>query len=439
MTKEKQGKGVLQKILTGLLTLAMVFTMLNLPMFAQIVKAEDQVQIVIEYVYVNANGENSYYIDTQYVPVGTTWGSFIDNYQRCYSSGIITDADANNEWDMYVQNMECGEEEDSYYNRVIKSEEITNFNQYSDSAYVTFYGYPSTYKYAYFGFEYYKNDELLDSGTGWTILIPEAYGFASDEAIAFVDRNKGIYSYIAELCNTPGVSVSVEGDHEGTDGRWDGYYLKITSSDSSNASGNDNASSNASGNDSGSDNGSSESGQNMRRVSAEGNADISIVGAEDCIPSGAKFTSTELTSGDVYDQAAKIISEKISGATGFRVFDMNLVDESDVAIHQLNGYINVILPIPAGLSADGGKKLTVYRIEEDGSLTKCDTAVNDGYLTFAANHFSTYVIVEEAAAATTATSPKTGEGNMVFIWSLLALAAGGGIVLFMKKRTTCTK
>ena len=399
--------------------------MLNLPMFAQTVKAEEQVKINIEYVYVNADGENSYYLDTQYVPVGTTWGSFFDNYQRCYSSGIITDADANNEWDMYVQNMLCGEEENSYYNLITKSEEITTFNQYSDSAYVTFYGYPSTYKYAYFGFEYYENDELLDSGTGWTILIPEAYGFASDEAIAFVDRNKGIYSFIAELCNAPGVSVSVEGDYEGTDGRWDGYYLKITGSGSSNASGND----------SGSDNGPSESGQNMRRVFAEGNVDISIVGVEDYIPSGAKFTSTELTSGDVYNQAAQIVSQKISGATGFKVFDMNLADASNVAIHQLKGYINVTLPIPEGLSADNGKRLVTYRMEEDGSLTKCDTAASNGYLTFATNHFSTYIIVEEAAS----TSPKTGEGSTVFIWSLIALAAGVSSVFVMKKRIVCMK
>lgn len=417
MTKEKQEKGILQKILTGLLTLAMVFTMLNLPMFAQTVKAEDQVKIELTYLYVNTAGENSLYVDTQYVPAGTTWGDFFDSYQKCYSNGTIADANADNEWEMSIQGLGYSDES------VLDTVEITNYNQYSDCAAVTFYGYPSTYKKAYFAFEYYEGDVLADSGNGWEFLMPASYSFASDEAIAFVGRNIGIYSYIAELCNTLGVAVTVEGlrDAAGAEGMMDGYLVNITVSNDADNSG-----------DSGNAN---DSGQNMRRIFAEGNGDISIVGAEDYIPSGAKFTSTELASGDIYNQAAQIVSQKISGATGFRVFDMNLVDASNVAIHQLKGYINVTLPIPDGLSADNGKRLVTYRIEEDGSLTKCDTATSNGYLTFATNHFSTYVIVEEAAA----TSPKTGEDNVVFIWSLIALAAGVSGIFMMKKRRVCTR
>lgn len=417
MTKEKQEKGILQKILTGLLTLAMVFTMLNLPMFAQTVKAEDQVKIELTYLYVNTAGENSLYVDTQYVPAGTTWGDFFDSYQKCYSNGTIADANADNEWEMSIQGLGYSDES------VLDTVEITNYNQYSDCAAVTFCGYPSTYKKAYFAFEYYEGDVLVDSGNGWEFFMPASYSFASDEAIAFVGRNIGIYSYIAELCNTPGAAVTVEGlrDAAGAEGMMDGYLVNITVSNDADNSG-----------DSGNAN---DSGQNMRRIFAEGNGDISIVGAEDYIPSGAKFTSTELMSGDIYNQAAQIVSQKISGATGFRVFDMNLVDASNVAIHQLKGYINVTLPIPDGLSADNGKRLVTYRIEEDGSLTKCDTATSNGYLTFATNHFSTYVIVEEEAA----TSPKTGEDNVVFIWSLIALAAGASGIFMMKKRRVCTR
>lgn len=456
MTKEKQGKGILQKILTGLLTLAMVFTMLNLPMFAQTVKAEDQVKIELTYLYVNTAGENSLYVDTQYVPAGTTWGDFFDSYQKCYSNGTIADANADNEWEMSIQGLGYSDES------VLDTVEITNYNQYSDCAAVTFYGYPSTYKKAYFAFEYYEGDVLADSGNGWEFFMPASYSFASDEAIAFVGRNIGIYSYIAELCNTPGAAVTVEGlrDSAGVEGMMDGYLVNITVSndaDDSGDSGNTNDSDNSgdSGNTNDADNtgdssnqndadntgnsgNTNDSGQSMNRIFAEGNGDISVVGAEAYIPSGAKFASAELTSGDVYNRAAQIVSQKISGATGFRIFDMNLVDASNVAIHQLNGYINVTLPIPDGLSADNGKRLVTYRIEEDGSLTKCDTATSNGYLTFATNHFSTYVIVEEASA-TAQTAPKTGEDNTVFIWSLIALAAGVCSVFMMKKRMICTK
>ena len=48
-------------------------------------------------------------------------------------------------------------------------------------------------------------------------------------------------------------------------------------------------------------------------------------------------------------------------------------------------------------------------IVENGKMIKCDTAVANGQVTFATNHFSTYVLVEVNAM----TSPKTGDFNMM--------------------------
>lgn len=445
MTKEKQkedfamkpeAKGDLQKCLSGLRTLALALVLMCLPMFAQTVRAEEQIKIELTYLYVNEAGDNSLYVDTQYVPAGTTWGDFFSSYQPCYGSGTITDSNAGNEWEVSVQNVTYANETDCYAN------EIKNFNQYMDCALVTYYGLPSTYKHAFLSYEYYENDVCVDSGTGWDLLMPASYAYGSAEALAYVERNRSIYSFIEEYCRKEGASVSLEAPFEPTDGRWDGYNVRISLSAASVSNGSEG--SNEAG---GTENTvepkestyTADSGLAMRRIAAEENSAIAIDGALDYLPAGAKFTSVQLTDGDTYHLVSELVSQKISGATGLRVFKMNLLDASNGAIHQLEGYINVTLPIPEGLSASDGKLLVVYRVEEDGTLTKCDTATSGGYLTFATNHFSTYVIVEETTTNTSATtgaitSPKTGEESNIFIFGVIALAAGTGCICLSRKK-----
>ena len=426
MKPQTQRKGVLQKLLAGLMMLTLAFAMMWLPMFTQTVNAEEQIKIELTYIYVNSAGDNSIYVDTQYVPAGTTWGSFFDNYQRCYSNGTLTDANAENQWEASIQNVTYQNETDCYLN------EITNFNQYTDHALVTFYGFPSTYKHGGLSFEYYENEQCVDSGNGWDLLLPSAYAYGSAEALAYVERDKGIHSFIEEYCQKEGAVVSIEAPFEPFEGGWDIYNVKIVvsttpaSADSGNSA--DSGVSADSGNSnegSGSANTTestytSDAGQAMRRIAADGNSTIAIDGATEYLPAGAKFASAQLTSGDTYNFVSQLVSQKISGATGFRVFEMNLTDASGAAVHQLNGFINVTLPIPEGLSASDGKRLVVYRIEDDGALTRCETATRDGYLTFATNHFSTYVIVEEAAV----TSPKTGDRNIGFLWGVAVVICG---------------
>ena len=54
------------------IVLTLAAAMLGLPMFTQTVKAEDRVKVKLTYVYVNIAGDNSLYVDTQYVLAGTT-------------------------------------------------------------------------------------------------------------------------------------------------------------------------------------------------------------------------------------------------------------------------------------------------------------------------------------------------------------------------------
>ena len=170
-------------------------------------------------------------------------------------------------------------------------------------------------------------------------------------------------------------------------------------------------------------------GEEVRMVTVKGNSNVYVIGNPDYIPTGASFSSTAVTAGEVYTNAAAAVENKYGKAADFRVFEMNLTDASNKAITQLAGYINVTLPIPTGMATEEGETIRAYRLESNGKLTKLDTAVANGQVTFATNHFSTYVLVEENAMM----SPKTGDNFAVMPVVLLAVVAAG--VVLIKKKT----
>lgn len=85
-----------------------------------------------------------------------------------------------------------------------------------------------------------------------------------------------------------------------------------------------------------------------------------------------------------------------------KVFDIKLLDKAtgDV-IEKPNGNVTIKMEIPEGFNI--ANKLTVYRVEEDGTMTKLDTKVDKttNKVEFTTNHFSTYVLVEEKAEVET--------------------------------------
>jgi LPXTG-motif cell wall-anchored protein len=181
----------------------------------------------------------------------------------------------------------------------------------------------------------------------------------------------------------------------------------------------------------------SATGESMTRIAAnEGGAAIDA--ATGIVPAGAKFESSQLSSGATYDNAANIVAARIGANTNFAVFEMNLTDSNNTAIHQLDGKINVTMPIPADMTPADGNILVVYRIEDDGTMTRCDTATANGCVTFATDHFSTYVLVEEpasgASAGTKATSPKTAESATSMILLMITAMSLAGAAVVSKKR-----
>ena len=148
------------------------------------------------------------------------------------------------------------------------------------------------------------------------------------------------------------------------------------------------------------------------------------------LPEGTTITATSVMSGDTYEKAAIVVEQNINGLGQYAVMEINLADASNVQLHELNGYIQVTIPVPSNINVNSGKTITVYRLEDDGSLTRCETTVNNGMITFSTNHFSTYIVVEETVSA----SPKTGDISNMGIYMMMFLLTGTSLVLFAKKK-----
>ena len=129
------------------------------------------------------------------------------------------------------------------------------------------------------------------------------------------------------------------------------------------------------------------------------NNGISIKGSTSALPAGVKFEVSSLAkTSKSYASAEKALSEKkLDGK--FTVHEINLKDADGTQLHQMGDYVVVTLPVPVGFTVSSTTTIAVYRLEDDGTLTKCTSTVVDGKLSFSTDHFSTYVFVEEPVAA----------------------------------------
>ena len=129
---------------------------------------------------------------------------------------------------------------------------------------------------------------------------------------------------------------------------------------------------------------------------------IRIETTTDVIPSGTTLVAEKVTSGDNYNIVVKALGDNV---TKFEMFDISLV--SNNAKIQPDGNVTVSIPIPSGFDTS---KIVVYYIAEDGTKTKYETVVKDGYVVFETDHFSNYVVAEETAS-TTKVSETTSDSN----------------------------
>lgn len=158
-----------------------------------------------------------------------------------------------------------------------------------------------------------------------------------------------------------------------------------------------------------------------------------LADAEGVLPTGAVIVAATVSSGAAYEKAVEVIKAQVSGLGEYSVMEINLTDATNTQVHQLNGYVQVTVPMPANITVKEGKAIVVYRLEDDGTLTRCDTTVENGVITFKTNHFSTYIVAEEDVTAVT--SPKTEDVsagiNLIFCMGILL--AGAAAVAVKRK------
>lgn len=118
----------------------------------------------------------------------------------------------------------------------------------------------------------------------------------------------------------------------------------------------------------------------------------------DIVPSGTKIVVEKVTTGASYNVVVTALGNAVSK---FELYDISLKNNN--ATIQPNGKVKVSIPVPSGYDTS---KIIVFYVADNGTKTKYDTTVKDGYVIFETDHFSNYVVAEET---TTTESSNTSE------------------------------
>ena len=164
--------------------------------------------------------------------------------------------------------------------------------------------------------------------------------------------------------------------------------------------------------------------------------DVTIKGESSVVSEDAFFVMKPVEEGVVYEETAEIIDEKLKNVGEFEVIELNLYEGEGTVVTQLDGYVTVTLPVPENFVVRENYVLVVYRVNDDGSLTNCNATVKDGKITFTTDHFSTYIIAEQAKdSVVESTTPNTGDKTSVgYIVVLVAIAAAAFYMGFKNKK-----
>lgn len=164
----------------------------------------------------------------------------------------------------------------------------------------------------------------------------------------------------------------------------------------------------------------------------------------DVVPANTKLVANKVTEGETYNTIVEALGSNVSK---FVLYDISLT--SNNATIQPNGKVKISIPVPEGYDTS---KIVVYRVAEDGTKTKYDTTISNGYIVFETDHFSNYVVAEESTTTSTETStttneitpttnsnrqldstPKTGEENYTtVIGSIISVISALGLAILKK-------
>lgn len=137
---------------------------------------------------------------------------------------------------------------------------------------------------------------------------------------------------------------------------------------------------------------------------------------------------------------AKLSAEKVTafGLARYALYDINLTDAAGKTINP-DGTVTVSIIVPKALN---GEKCNVYYVSDDLKTTKkLDSTYKDGVISFKAEHFSYYAIVEDTDAnggniiSTPETGTIAGHGVVSAVSTMMPILMGTGVmfVLFGRK------
>jgi hypothetical protein len=148
-----------------------------------------------------------------------------------------------------------------------------------------------------------------------------------------------------------------------------------------------------------------------------------------------KVGETTETYKSIAAELKKLLKDTLSKVS---VYDINLLKDN-VKI-QPSGKVLITFPVPSGFDIN---RIAVYRLEDNGSLTKLDHKIVDNKIQVETDHFSDYAIVElykdynvnkETTAQKTVKNPKTGIKKYYGYGILIGLIAITTYIILKKKK-----
>ena len=135
-------------------------------------------------------------------------------------------------------------------------------------------------------------------------------------------------------------------------------------------------------------------------TSTDETTNIKLDTTTDIVPSGTEIVVEKVTTGTSYIEVATVLENTV---TKFELYDISL--KNDKVTIQPNGKVKVSIPVPSGYDTS---KIAVFYVADDGTKTKYDSIVKDGYVIFETDHFSNYVVAEETENSNTNGSTSDG-------------------------------
>ena len=153
--------------------------------------------------------------------------------------------------------------------------------------------------------------------------------------------------------------------------------------------------------------------------------DLTIKAETTIVDEESFFVRQYLVEGELFKETVAQMEKKLKKVEDYKVIEINLYSGEGTQMTQLKGYVEVTIPVPTDIKVKEGNVLAVYRVNDDGSFTNCSATITDGKLTFRTDHFSTFVIVEQAK---TAVVPQTGDNSQTGVY-LFVLLAGFAVAM----------